>query len=1032
MSAGCFSWCGLITRRGSKKQRTDEELKSREKLPENRLATINEPKVKGLTSVESQVAQSSSGEELSVNNGAGVPTTAQYFTASAKEILSVLETAGGLIPVPFVKEAIEVAQKIIEVCEEASAVEERVKELQDRVSRIMMVVVAHVTTNTNEEGSQAAVVKAAKGIEQDVKELVSTLGTIKGELSRIGGQNGVVLAIYKDLNMSTLEECMKRLSAALEKFQLTNDLRDSELLRELHNRLGRMEEISRDMKHVVSKVDHASWDIKQMDTKMDNIADKVEGIEDIVQRLATMRPSDTAVLQEIPLKPEIFHGRENLVEEISQLLTKEETSRVCILGPGGMGKTSVSLAVVESPLVRARFLPRNRVWVPCIGAKTAALFLGTLYIQLKVPGDKQVTLQKIISELNASAEPRLLILDNFETPWNVAGAAQKQVEDILRQLAQLNHVAFFVTMRGNQPPCSNTIKWQTKNIQPTDEAACLRIFHEIDPASKDDPDVGRLLSILGHMPFAVTLMANLARDGESTAMDLLDAWSESGPDILSDDPERSMNRSITLSVDSDLVQRNPNAVLLLGILSLLPGGTTKDNLRWWAPTLKKSMLPSAVAALSRAGLLVENKRQDSDSPVLFIMPVVQSFMRHNRIEDDLRKQVYSSCCRYVQDHACRYDDSAFSAKSKALETEDTNIQSMLFGSSTTQHTDASLEALIAFCWHRCDTKPSAELTKYTVTAAETFGLDKYIASALWCLGRTYYQLSDYDLAYDLLQNAYKLFKTLSPGDLKLQQLGAQCGVDLVRTGSGRIVFRDKDTAISLAMEVETKCASLSDDLLHGRCLIEVGEALRRAQRNQEALQYLNRAKTMLQAVGDIPNYATSYQIICRVLYADQRFQEALDAINWAWKLINTIDNLFYQAVIAMDYTIVLFSTDSDTEAWKYLEIALTKASHIGHRTTVADGLAYMGYGYLRKGDYQNAYGAYKAAAEKYVGSMYALVESDCKDNMTRIRDKQLNPDTVVGFHRPHLDIDKSLFYPLVPSQSSTTHVSIPTFISSES
>ena len=51
----------------------------------------------------------------------------------------------------------------------------------------------------------------------------------------------------------------------------------------------------------------------------------------------------------MPLKPEIFHGRDDLVEEIAQLLVREETSRVCILGPGGMGKTSVSLAVVELP-----------------------------------------------------------------------------------------------------------------------------------------------------------------------------------------------------------------------------------------------------------------------------------------------------------------------------------------------------------------------------------------------------------------------------------------------------------------------------------------------------------------------------------------------------------------------------------------------------------------------------------------------------------------------------------------------------------
>jgi hypothetical protein len=71
----------------------------------------------------------------------------------------------------------------------------------------------------------------------------------------------------------------------------------------------------------------------------------------------------------------------------------------------------------------------------------------------------------------------------------------------------------------------------------------------------------------------------------------------------------------------------------------------------------------------------------------------------------------------------------------------------------------------------------------------------------------------------------------------------------------------------------------------------------------------------------------------------------------------------------------------------------------------------MGYGYLCRGDYQNVYGAYEAAAERYLGTVDAHVVELCKDNMIRIEWKQENPDTVVGFYRPGFDIDKTLFYP---------------------
>jgi ATP-dependent Clp protease ATP-binding subunit ClpA len=159
------------------------------------------------------------------------------------------------------------------------------------------------------------------------------------------------------------------------------------------------------------------------------LTEQVRGeVKDIKQILAKSQQSATrssdVVRQEMPLKPEVFHGRDGTVQEITQLLMKEETSRICILGPGGMGKTSISLAVVEQPLVEARFPPENRVWIPCIEATSATLLLEILYIQLQLLGDEQVTLEKIISELNTSTEPRLILLDNFETPCNAPGGTQ--------------------------------------------------------------------------------------------------------------------------------------------------------------------------------------------------------------------------------------------------------------------------------------------------------------------------------------------------------------------------------------------------------------------------------------------------------------------------------------------------------------------------------------------------------------------------------------------------------------------------------
>jgi tetratricopeptide (TPR) repeat protein len=331
-----------------------------------------------------------------------------------------------------------------------------------------------------------------------------------------------------------------------------------------------------------------------------------------------------------------------------------------------------------------------------------------------------------------------------------------------------------------------------------------------------------------------------------------------------------MNRSIRLSVESDLMKRNPNAITLLAILSLLPAGTTKENLRWWAPGLKMSMIPSAMATLSQAALLVENKRENSASPVFFVVPVVQSFMQQqDRITEDIRKQIHSSCCEFVLAHACRVDDLTFPKKSKALAAEEMNIQSILFSSPASPHTvlsDRIMEALIAFDWHRCDTKPNLEIANNVVTAAKDSGVDRYTASALWCLGKTYYQLGDIQSSYDHLQEAYELFNTLPP-DVDLQRLSGQCAIDLVETAW---MVLPVNKVVSLARNVETKCAALSDDIIHGRSLVFLGVVLRLDQQPHEALRYLDQARTMLKAVENISNLAVACQTISWVHYYEGR------------------------------------------------------------------------------------------------------------------------------------------------------------------
>ena len=399
---------------------------------------------------------------------------------------------------------------------------------------------------------------------------------------------------------------------------------------------------------------------------------------------------------------------------------------------------------------------------------------------------------------------------------------------------------------------------------------------------------------------------------------------------------------------------------------------------------------------------MENQRQDSDSPVLrlFVHPVVQSFMQqHGRIEKRIQQNILLCCSQYVLDHR---------DQNPALAAEDVNIQTILCGSRTTQDSNEScIDALIVFTLYRgSNGKPNLEVAKHAVSMAKAFGNKKYIALSLWYLGNTYHLLGEYYAAYDNLQEAYQLYKDLLPDNPELQRLCCRCGIAMVY--DARLTFDDGDKVVSLARDVEKEAATVSDDYTHAWSLMTLGLVLNQFGDREEALRHLERVKQM--GISDL-RYSVYFRIAL-VHYKEKRLPEALDAAEEAWKISEPGNNLAERAETSFLLGRILFSADRDTEAWKYIEISLTNNLELGNRRDSALTLEYMGYGYLRRGDYLNAYGAYRAAAESYLGTFSEENGTRCKDNMAKIKDMQRNPDLNVGFERPGLDMDwPSLFYP---------------------
>ena len=109
-----------------------------------------------------------------------------------------------------------------------------------------------------------------------------------------------------------------------------------------------------------------------------------------------------------------------------------------------VGKTSKSLAVAScGGTVSSRR--------PCLGPQACIEATRSQRLSSKSFTSNcsylEITLEKIISELNTSTEPRLILLDNFETPCNALalGGTQKQVGISLVECPQINYK---MTTRG--------------------------------------------------------------------------------------------------------------------------------------------------------------------------------------------------------------------------------------------------------------------------------------------------------------------------------------------------------------------------------------------------------------------------------------------------------------------------------------------------------------------------------------------------------------------------------------------------------
>jgi len=337
---------------------------------------------------------------------------------------------------------------------------------------------------------------------------------------------------------------------------------------------------------------------------------------------------DANYLRSWPLLPppaKVLFGREKELGLAVSSICDHVSTGACliILGTGGVGKTSIALGVLHHERV-ADIYKIRRLFVSCEGAADAAGVLNALATALHLSGEAlQMQVLHSLSE-----HPTLIVLDNFETPWEPP-ASRTGTEGLLGAISSLTGVAVLVTMRGAERPSGT--RWIVPHLPvllPFNRDAALQTVYFTAPTANNSniQTLTKLLDALGDLPLAVHIIAAMMQ--HESLEELLSRWLVERTSMLTlggEDKLSSLDLSIRTSLHSPRMRALPAAADLLLVVSLFVDGIveTDDGLRFLQPGLPR--IRQHISVLKQSSLVFT-----SSSGRLCVLPPVREFVRRRQ------------------------------------------------------------------------------------------------------------------------------------------------------------------------------------------------------------------------------------------------------------------------------------------------------------------------------------------------------------------------------------------------------------------
>ncbi|KAK7464466.1 hypothetical protein VKT23_006636 [Stygiomarasmius scandens] len=893
--------------------------------------------------------------------------------------LVTLQVVASAIPFPPASGAVKAAIHLIEMCQNARTASEQINELRERVKALSLVMVQGLSGKPMEQ--------IPDPVRDDVEQLQKELNVIEPALKKISERNRLVNILFKNTNDKAMNKCLRRLNGALGNFEFSRQIKDAMVLERLQYEV-----------HLTYTM------LRDMHTNMEGMKRDLSEVRKLVQDFHTdfrQESKPASRRSRFPPVSSVFYGREELVERLATKLTTPpqgtEQALVTLLGPGGMGKTSVGLAVMEHRSVIERF-KGNRFWVPCESAESASLLLDALYESLGINKQSGKPLDDILDELEPPSghldlQPaRVLLLDNFETPWNLGRQERKEVENILRSVMRIPRVSILITMRANQSP---TEGWEEERITPLNPEASIKIYKSIHPKGKTHR-LPELLASIGHFPLAVTLVAKYAQTNNATPTDLLEAWDREGIVSL-DGQDNRISTSIKLSVDSPPMKQNPDSLKLLVLLAFFPGGVPTVYLRDW--------LPPSIDRLKALSVLSTTALVEQRDGLVMVIPVIRSYVLHSghtpqKNLEEAREHVRLLCCSLLAQHKSLPGDPPYLTDKAFISSQEANFQSILLdATSGPLDVDANpsvLEALLTLCWHQIWTRPRIELIQHTLSLSERSRNERYIAESLACYGEMCIVMTQLKDAIRYLTLAHDKFINLND-----KSAAAVCSIRLLESRMHHEPSFEDDLALVHRAKSEYGTDNPFGEAL---CFLYEGKVYwQKGDRELDALDALEQAKGRLEHLGKHFELAHCLYFLSRTYHRsrnfESRFPPDFDYLSTALHYAQQASDLYIQCGYG-EYIgrglVHLANVLEDQQSYKGAFWRAYQALDIWHSSGSAIGVAQAlqrcGSILLAMGEYVPAHELLKKALviydeDEHTGYAKRIYKARCENSLDLVRRK---------------------------------------------